>query len=282
MKTLALPLALLCLWPLAAVAQSGGGEEGPSETRHFVGRYVDGWEVKTFTENGHEDQRYWVAMTPEARAVISATLPPVFEPAEGVALLVEFDGRVSPPGRYGHLGAFDRTILMEHVTSARLEGRPAYYCDASAEADWRGGPNQIFHVTATTSGPNCRQSVATMIVRNADGDVVWTVARQTSGVMGLNVPETRTPMSDALREWIGLPGRGQTTADLPPWTHDAIPPGQSGFEFSPEPWIDRAYYSRLRDNPEPLFCFIIGLETLDCLVVRHGRLEEIGTWAFPG
>ncbi len=271
---------LLSLW----CATSAIAQNTPSETRRFTGVYVDGWEVQLFIENGREnEQPYWFAMTPEARSAIAAVMPDQLEPGEGVRVHVTFDGRLSPPGQFGHLGAYSHTVLAEHVINAQVEGRPTAYCDAAADGEWAGANGSRYRVEATTSGPTCRQSAALMIVRNAEGDVVWTDAAPAASLAGLNTPATRTPMQIALQEWIGLAGRGQTTADLPPWPHPRQPPiTPSGFEFDPEPWISRESYLALRDRSEPMFCYAQGLESLACLVEQDGRLEKIGVQAFPG
>jgi hypothetical protein len=278
---LSLAAALMMGLCLAAPAAA---QEGPSETRRFRGVYVNGWEVQLFIESGREnEQPYWIAMTTDARTAIAAVLPSEFEPGEGVRVRLTFDGRLSPPGRYGHLGVYPHTVLVENVISAELEGRPSAFCDAAAEGEWASATGLRFRVEATTSGPTCRQSAALMIVRNAAGDVVWTDARPAAFVAGLNTPTTRTPMTFALQEWIGFGSRGQTTADLPPWPHpQPVPTSVSGFEFDPEPWINRETYLAMRERAEPMFCYVQGMESLACLVEYHGRLEKIGVQAFPG
>jgi hypothetical protein len=276
-------IALIGAFALLAAAPWAAAQEGPSETRRFTGVYVNGWEVQAFIENGREnEQPYWIEMTPDARAALAAVLPSELEAGEGVRVRISFDGRLSPPGRYGHLGVYTHTVLVETVVNAQLEGRPTAYCDAATDGDWVTGAGERFRVTATTSGPNCRQSVALMIVRDAAGDVVWTDARAAVHVAGLNTPRTRTPMTEALRQWIGFATRGQTTADLPPWTRPQEGPSVSGFEFEPEPWIDRDTYLALRARAEPMFCYVQGIESLACLIARDGRLEKIGVQAFPG
>jgi hypothetical protein len=68
-----------------------------------------------------------------------------------------------------------------------------------------------------------------------------------------------------------------------PWPHPQQgPTTSSGFEFDPEPWINRETYLAMRARAEPMFCYVQGLESLACLVERHGRLEKIGVQAFPG
>ncbi|MEZ6024230.1 MAG: hypothetical protein R3C16_12655 [Hyphomonadaceae bacterium] len=226
-------LAALILLALGATAPAMA-QPSPSETRRFSGVYVDGWEVQLFIENGREtEQPYWIALTPAAREALSAVLPGETEPGEGIRVRITFDGRLSPPGRYGHLGAYPHTVLVETVIRAELESRPTAFCDAEVDGEWRTPTGERFSVTASTSGPNCRQSVALLIVRDGDGDVVWTDARPAAHVMGLNAPTTRTPMERALRAWIEYGARGETTADLPAWTNANAAPRDGEFEFTP-------------------------------------------------
>jgi hypothetical protein len=278
MKPFAMLLALIALSACATAPA------GPSETRRFSGVYVNGWEVQLFIEEGRENENdpYWVSMSEQARASMEGVLPDVYEPGEGVNVRTQFEGRLSPPGQYGHLGAFRRVVLIENVITAGLIGRPAAYCDAEASVDWQGSDNQRFAVTASTSGPTCRQSVALLIVRNAAGSVVWTDAMPAAHVMGLNGPPTRTPMSSALAEWIGYGAQGRTTAELPPWPRTNIPPNANGFEFAPEPWLDRSTYLEMRARAQPMFCYVQGLESLACLVMSDEGLEKIGVQSFPG
>lgn len=265
--------------PDAASAQSE-----PSETRRFRGVYVHGWEARLFVEAGHENEPpSWVSMTSAARASLEQVLPSAFEPGEGFRVVVEFDGRRSPPGRYGHLNAYTHSVLIERLISARLESRPTAFCDAEASGVWRGANDRTYTVSASTTGPTCAHSVALLIVRNASGEIVWTDAMPTAHVMGLDTPATRTPMTDALQEWIGYGARGETTRELPPWPHEHEPPESvGGFEFAPESWIDRETYLEMRARAEPMFCYVQGMESLACLVENGNRLEKIGVQAFAG
>ncbi|GAM96915.1 hypothetical protein U91I_00536 [alpha proteobacterium U9-1i] len=271
-------------WAQSAPTDTASVQQPPSETRRFRGVYVSGWEAQLFVEAGREnEQPHWAAVTPDARASLAQVLPTVSEPGEGFRVLVEFDGRLSPPGRYGHLAVYTHAVLIERVISARLESRPSAFCDAEASGAWRGANNRIYAVTASTTGPTCAQSVVLLVVRDSDGEVVWTDARPAAQVMGLTAPTTRTPMAAALQAWIGYGARGETTTDLPPWPLEREPPTSAGgFEFAPESWIDRETYLEMRARAEPMFCYVQGMESLACLVERWDQLEKVGVQAFAG
>jgi hypothetical protein len=156
-------------------------------------------------------------------------------------------------------------------------------CDTQATSDWRGANNRVFIATASTSGPNCAQSVVLLVVRDHSGDVIWTDALPAAHVMGLNDPTTQAAMTLALADWVrGPTTRLRTTADLAPWAQTSGQPGESEFPFRPEDWIGEDTYERLAGEASPMFCYIQGMESIACLVEFDDRLEKIGVQSFPG
>lgn len=169
------------------------------------------------------------------------------------------------------------------AASTEMQADAEARCVAEASGEWLGSGERKFAVTANTSGPTCARSVALLIVRDEEGDVVWTDARPTAHVMGLHTPTTRSAMSPALAEWVHFASqRPQTTADLPPWPQTAGHATESEFPFYPEEWIDEETYVRLSAQRTPMFCYIQGMESLACLIEFDDRLEKIGVQSFPG
>lgn len=272
MRSIVLALAFVIAGCASSLAQ-------PSETRRFSGVYVNGWEVQIFAESAHPDRHYWVTMTPEARAAMARVMPPALDQGDGVRVVTEFDGRLSAPGRYGHLGVYPHTVLIENVISARLEDPARWLCTASAEESWPAGEGRSFTANASTSGPNCAQAAALLVVRDGEGNIVWTDARAVAHVSGLNQARTRNPMHEALRNWIAQ--RPFDTSSLPDWPEGADGPGGE-FPFYPEAWLNRESYLALRASAQPMFCYAQGIESMSCLTVRDERLERIGVQSFPG
>lgn len=156
-------------------------------------------------------------------------------------------------------------------------------CDTETTTEWRGTDNRVFRVTASTNGANCAQAVVLLVVRDNSGYVVWTDARATAHVMGLNEPTTRIEMTRALADWVGFPlQRLQTTAHLAPWAQTSGQPGESAFPFQPEAWINEEFYEQLAGEARPMFCYIQGRESIACLAEFQGQLEKIGVQSFPG
>jgi hypothetical protein len=121
----------VCLGVMAygffALAESTVTSEG-----EFRGYYTSGFEVSSFVacdQAGTTDPGYgegwWLEAEPESgfyeqyNALSSQVSPP---PGGYVTVFVRFRGRLSPPGSYGHLGAYARTVTVQEVVELSLEG----------------------------------------------------------------------------------------------------------------------------------------------------------------
>jgi hypothetical protein len=157
-------------------------------------------------------------------------------------------------------------------------------CAASASDTWRPAGAGEYSIEATTSGPDCRRAVATLVIRDAQGQVAWTEAYPTEDIMVLAPAHDVAAMRTALAEWIAPESNTtmQSTSALPEWPTTADSPQNGEFPFYPEPGYDRDAYSALRANNLPLYCFVQGMESMACLALRDDGLEKIGVQAFPG
>jgi hypothetical protein len=105
-------LASLLLLALSACATTGG--------RSYSGVYVYGFETEAFYSYEGGDP-YWVSADPDAYAALQAPLPRPIDPQHSTRVIVVVQGVLSPPGLYGHLGAYTRELHVTRVVSARLE-----------------------------------------------------------------------------------------------------------------------------------------------------------------
>lgn len=155
-------------------------------------------------------------------------------------------------------------------------------CHAVATQGWQAGAEALT-IEAISSGPDCVRAVATLVVRNSDGEVWWTDARAAEDVMTLAGAESVEDMQRRLSEWIGAPGAARdSTADLPVWPAGADAPDAGEFPFYVEEGFDRTGYEGMRAADRAMFCYVQGMESLACVAAVDGRLDKIGVQTFPG
>lgn len=114
---------------LAAAAFAGCGGDGEDEAtgpRKFSGYYFTAFETSNFVPG--EDCRspkptYWL-MYERDSGFAEALKAAGWKPMELQAFFVRFEGELSEPGQYGHLGAYEREV---HVVRT-LEVRAAPEC----------------------------------------------------------------------------------------------------------------------------------------------------------
>lgn len=132
-------------------------------------------------------------------------------------------------------------------------------CTAKATRAWmpsgdRAGGGLTFTIEASSSGPTCDEAVATLTLRDNDGEPDFTADTQANDVPSLSGPDTAADMAAALRDWIAGEEDDITSA-LPDWPDDAPAPDASDGAFDPAAGIDRNDYTSVREQGYPLFCF---------------------------
>ncbi len=93
----------------------------------FEGYYYTGFETSNFVPGRTCDDRgptYWLVSDPEAH-FNEALQEAGWEPLAFQAFWVRFEGELSEPGRYGHLGAYEREVRVKKL----LEIRHAPECE---------------------------------------------------------------------------------------------------------------------------------------------------------
>lgn len=111
----ALGCALVTL--LFVAGGCGGATQNRSDV--FAGRFTDGFETSAFAPCG-TGERWWITGNTDA---LYRALYPGF-PGSGLptgftTAYVEVTGRVSGPGKYGHLGAYRRELNVQSVLVVR-------------------------------------------------------------------------------------------------------------------------------------------------------------------
>jgi hypothetical protein len=107
-------LALLITSVACLFAGCASVSEPQTQVGTFRGYYTKSFEVSTFAPCGIR-QLWWV--TGRVDSLISALTSA--EGFVGGTIYTEFTGELSRPGRYGHLGAYSREVVVRSVTVAR-------------------------------------------------------------------------------------------------------------------------------------------------------------------
>lgn len=157
-------------------------------------------------------------------------------------------------------------------------------CDARATAQWSTEADPNASIEAVTAGPDCARAVATLVIRNGSGDPLYATTHMPSQVMTLAQAETTNAMQTALQEWIDPASNTTmpTSSALPEWPANADSPQNGEFPFYPAEGVTRELYNQVRDANVPMYCYVQGMESLNCLALRDGALESIGVQSFPG
>lgn len=157
-------------------------------------------------------------------------------------------------------------------------------CAISVSAPWRPLSGTEFTVEAASMGGDCAKAVATIVVRDVQGNAMWAQAYSTEHVMVLATAHDPAAMREALTAWIDPAGNTtmQTTGALPEWPANAEGPQNGEFPFYADQSVDRDGYNTIRAGNTPMYCYVQGMESLACIALRDGGLQQVGVQLFPG
>ena len=144
-------------------------------------------------------------------------------------------------------------------------------CNAQAERKWNG-----LTIEAFSQGDTCENAVVTLVIRDKEGKPIWARAHVASQLLNFS----EQPSTDAkgmigkLGGWIS--GEGFMTS-VDKLTFD----GEFPFTVSSD--IEAAALKAYRKQKLPLFCYIQGIESGNCLALdKKGQIVELGVQSFPG
>jgi len=161
---------------------------------------------------------------------------------------------------------------------------PAAGCTATSERMWGPiGPSDgpSYRIEAYTNGAICEAAVVTLTIRARDGFPIYAWAGAAQHLFGLADQPDTAAMKKALAEW--MDSSVSATADaFPPWDQTEGQPNRAEFPFVPANWLGRSTYESMRADKLHTYCFPQGMESLNCLAVSEGQVEEIGLQLFPG
>lgn len=128
-------------------------------------------------------------------------------------------------------------------------------------------------ISVTAEGPNCRQAVVTLVLRNAAGDPLWVLASLYSNMGPLDPQQAQDAsfeqVDNFLRDW--ATGAALTTRNSPEWPETAasLQEADSGGGVYWTPY-QREAYQAIRDRNLPMICFTNGWESSECIIVDPG------------
>lgn len=175
-------------------------------------------------------------------------------------------------------------VVLAAWLSAVLSASPvlAAGCDVSVGMPWAPARQRPFRAEAFAHGPSCDKAVVLVVVRGADGTPLWTDSRVGAFVMLFAGVKTSREMQSALTEWIRQDHQFKSAASLPSWPPGAEQPVSGEFPFLPDEAVDRDFYESARRAQLPLFCYVQGMESMACVVLKDGGMTKIGVQLFPG
>lgn len=152
-------------------------------------------------------------------------------------------------------------------------------CTAAAATTWQG-----LNVEAFARGPDCARAAVTLVFRAAaSGEITRMETHRAMDVMTLASVTDTAGMETALAEWIDQTNpEFASSANLPDWPENAEMPMRGDFPFLPTEGTTREAYNVIRTRAAPLFCYVQGMESINCLALVDGDLDSIGVQTFPG
>ena len=127
-------------------------------------------------------------------------------------------------------------------------------------------------IVTRSDGPSCAQAIVTFVLRNAQGDPLWTLANTHYDMTAGGTPSadgapavTEAQMDAFLSGWANV--QMQRTSTLPEWRAGAesLTASVEGFSYSTA--LPRDSYEMLRARDLPLLCYAAAAEAVQCLVM---------------
>lgn len=160
---------------------------------------------------------------------------------------------------------------------------PGPRCTASTQVFWDALPG--WTIEAFADGPDCARALAVFALRDVAGDVRWTATYRAEQNMLLAQAATNSEqLTRELVDWITPHGIVSRADQLPEWKDGESLPVLGDFVFYPAEGLDRAAYEAIRATKKPAFCYVQGMESLNCLVIdpASGEVIAVGIQTIAG
>ncbi len=157
-------------------------------------------------------------------------------------------------------------------------------CNLGVAKAWVPLKGQSYRTEAYSNGATCAGAVVTVVVRAANGHVLWAEALMAEHLMTFADAKTVSKMNTALGETLAQSQTFKSTGDLPEWKKGAEAPSPLGeFPFYPDQGVDQETYAKIRAEKQAVFCYVQGMESMACVAIaRDGTATKVGVQTFPG
>lgn len=181
------------------------------------------------------------------------------------------------------LPAFALAACQPKTATAADEAPPVAdtACAATAESEWSAAGDASLAIHARAWGPSCSRAVIALAVWGKDGPPMYSFISAMADIEGFDDVADNTALTEALQDW--AEGQAKSTGDLPDWKEgDASPDPAADFGFYPDEGVDREAYTAIRAGKHPMFCFVQGQESQECVYLKEGGIQSVGVQTFPG
>jgi hypothetical protein len=186
-------------------------------------------------------------------------------------------------------GDFMRLFAYFAIAYVGLVAGAHAKCEAMAKAPWTSAKQFKFTLEAHAVGPSCADGAVVLLVIDDKGIVQWSTTRLShQNAMFQEGVTDNASMTTALAGWLaqGLETKPQVAKDLPYWKlgkDQAEREGDGEFGFFASPDVTRDFYISVRDENQPVFCFVQGIESTSCIEAAGPQnIYELGGFTFPG
>lgn len=153
-------------------------------------------------------------------------------------------------------------------------------CSGAASRVWNAGDGQRLIISTMATGNACATATAELKVVDDRNEILFQQSYPTEQVMVLVGATSAADLQAKLERWLAdAPGASGT---LPDWPAGAEQPMSGEFPFYPADGVMRDAYLAARAANAPMWCFVQGMESQACLVLRDGRITNLGAQSFPG
>jgi hypothetical protein len=167
------------------------------------------------------------------------------------------------------------------TAAAPPEENAAAGCNATAEEAWDATPDASFSMRAVAWGSTCKQAMIALALWPKDGPPAYSFISSMADIEGFDEVADEAALKEALAQWAS--GQADTTSRLPEWkAADPSPGPTEEFPFHPDEGVTQESYTAVRAANLPMFCFVQGQESQQCVYLQDDALHSIGVQQFPG